>query len=347
MHLLWLLQRLSYYEPHREGQPADGPRFREGIREARKLLALVGYEPGEEAEADAKPGSNALAGLKDVARDGLELAELRAAAVKWGDYDGSKPLVEWFTYQLVDLKTTKEDRAEIERTHKTFAHWWHGIRSAEMDKWVRKHAPEDVRNTYFCIWANGCPGITERAQATEPERAEYEAMAMQLDAMARERAANYPNGYTYEIREAFHAISEFRNRPFHEMTRGECLHLMSRIQGVLSMMLPQNAGSTGYVEKLKAEIAELRMEKEPEIAPDGGTAAEVLDYVGRCACGWMPAARILGNARAGDFCRALKLALSALGTASESWTPEQRALARWCEDWQAQQELDARSELRK
>lgn len=46
LHLLWLLQRLSYYEPHREGMPADGPRFRQGIIEARKLLDSLGYEPG-------------------------------------------------------------------------------------------------------------------------------------------------------------------------------------------------------------------------------------------------------------------------------------------------------------
>lgn len=46
-HVLWLLQRLSYYEPHRAGQPADGPRFREGILAARDLLDQLGYEPGE------------------------------------------------------------------------------------------------------------------------------------------------------------------------------------------------------------------------------------------------------------------------------------------------------------
>lgn len=57
LHLLWLLQRLSYYEPWREGMPADGPRFREGIREARKLLRTLGYEPGESSshEATAAP----------------------------------------------------------------------------------------------------------------------------------------------------------------------------------------------------------------------------------------------------------------------------------------------------
>jgi hypothetical protein len=44
LHLLWLLQRLSFYESHREGQPADGPRFREGIIEARKLLDTLDYE---------------------------------------------------------------------------------------------------------------------------------------------------------------------------------------------------------------------------------------------------------------------------------------------------------------
>lgn len=47
LHLLWVLQRLSYYEPWRDGMPADGPRFREAIRESRKFLNALGYEPGE------------------------------------------------------------------------------------------------------------------------------------------------------------------------------------------------------------------------------------------------------------------------------------------------------------
>lgn len=45
LHLLWLIQRLSYYEKWREGMPADGPRFREAIRESRTLLAILKYEP--------------------------------------------------------------------------------------------------------------------------------------------------------------------------------------------------------------------------------------------------------------------------------------------------------------
>lgn len=47
LHLLWVIQRLSYYEPHREGQPADGPRIREVIRESRKLIDQIGYLPGK------------------------------------------------------------------------------------------------------------------------------------------------------------------------------------------------------------------------------------------------------------------------------------------------------------
>jgi len=47
LHLLWLLQRLSYYEKHREGQPCDGFRFREGIIASRKLLRKLKYKVGE------------------------------------------------------------------------------------------------------------------------------------------------------------------------------------------------------------------------------------------------------------------------------------------------------------
>lgn len=45
LHILWLLQRLSYYEKHREGQPCDGFRFREGIIASRKLLRKLKYKP--------------------------------------------------------------------------------------------------------------------------------------------------------------------------------------------------------------------------------------------------------------------------------------------------------------
>lgn len=44
LHLLWLLQRLSYYDKWREGQPADGFRFREGIIASRQLLRTLKYK---------------------------------------------------------------------------------------------------------------------------------------------------------------------------------------------------------------------------------------------------------------------------------------------------------------
>lgn len=47
LHLLWLLQRLSYYEKHREGQPCDGFRFRQGIIASRKLLRKLRYKVAE------------------------------------------------------------------------------------------------------------------------------------------------------------------------------------------------------------------------------------------------------------------------------------------------------------
>lgn len=43
-HLLWLIQRFCFYEPEREGAPADGPRFREAIKETRKFLNKTGYD---------------------------------------------------------------------------------------------------------------------------------------------------------------------------------------------------------------------------------------------------------------------------------------------------------------
>ena len=46
LHLLWLLQRLSCYEKHREGQPCDGFRFRQGIIASRKLLRKLQYRVG-------------------------------------------------------------------------------------------------------------------------------------------------------------------------------------------------------------------------------------------------------------------------------------------------------------
>ena len=42
------------------------------------------------------------------------------------------------------------------------------------------------------------------------------------------------------------------------------------------------------------------------VAPDNGTPDEVLSYVLECAKAWVPEARIIGNARAGDIARAIE-----------------------------------------
>jgi hypothetical protein len=53
LHLLWVIQRLSFYEKEREGQPCDGFRIRQCIIEARKLLDSIGYESTVFGNADA------------------------------------------------------------------------------------------------------------------------------------------------------------------------------------------------------------------------------------------------------------------------------------------------------
>lgn len=57
LHLLWLMQRLSYYEEHREGQPCDGFRFRECVIAARKLLRKLKYKPGQLKRPNTKLGN--------------------------------------------------------------------------------------------------------------------------------------------------------------------------------------------------------------------------------------------------------------------------------------------------
>lgn len=56
--------------------------------------------------------------------------------------------------------------------------------------------------------------------------------------------------------------------------------------------------------------AERSAEPEFETAPDNGTPHEVLSYLLDCAKRWVPEARIVGNARAGDIERALELTLT-------------------------------------
>lgn len=46
LHIVWLLQRLSYCEKWRAGQPADGFRFRQGVIAGRKLLKKLNYKVG-------------------------------------------------------------------------------------------------------------------------------------------------------------------------------------------------------------------------------------------------------------------------------------------------------------
>lgn len=58
------------------------------------------------------------------------------------------------------------------------------------------------------------------------------------------------------------------------------------------------------------DIEKLRGESEPVAWPDGASADEILKYVRYCASCWMPDARLLGNARAGDIVRALDSVLN-------------------------------------
>lgn len=62
LHLLWLLQRLSYYKKHREGQPCDGFRFREGIIASRILLRKIKFKV--EAKKRYEPKSKRRRGVR-------------------------------------------------------------------------------------------------------------------------------------------------------------------------------------------------------------------------------------------------------------------------------------------
>jgi hypothetical protein len=86
LHCLWLIQRLCYFESHREGAPADGPRFREIVIESRRLLDNIGYHPGScpvplvEVMTEAGMRWHRLAEIKH----GDETVELMAASSEEG-----------------------------------------------------------------------------------------------------------------------------------------------------------------------------------------------------------------------------------------------------------------------
>ena len=58
-------------------------------------------------------------------------------------------------------------------------------------------------------------------------------------------------------------------------------------------------------EEAERQIATLTGECEYQGFPDGAPVGEVFEYLLMCARGWMPAARIVGNLRAGDIARAV------------------------------------------
>lgn len=94
-------------------------------------------------------------------------------------------------------------------------------------------------------------------------------------------------------------------------------------------------GNFGIASHLVAELSEALTaaigtgrspEPEFETAPDNGTPAEVLAYVLDCARRWVPEARIIGNARAGDIERAI----AAIGAGGQAITQFRKT---GCSDW--------------
>lgn len=75
---------------------------------------------------------------------------------------------------------------------------------------------------------------------------------------------------------------------------------------------------------------------EAKAPPDNGTVEEVLLEVLRCANAWVPEARIIGNARAGDIARVVSdvlIPMLAAKTGQDEWKPMPRGGVET--DWQA------------
>lgn len=64
---------------------------------------------------------------------------------------------------------------------------------------------------------------------------------------------------------------------------------------------------SSHTSQPNVDVEDVREQKLATIvAPDNGTPDEVLSYVLECAKAWVPEARIIGNARAGDIARAIE-----------------------------------------
>lgn len=80
--------------------------------------------------------------------------DLEKYALKWG-WNKCGSFWDWVTLRLVGY-----DRWELELEAEKakageFTRWWYGSRMETMDQWMRDNAPEDVKEAYFSIVANG------------------------------------------------------------------------------------------------------------------------------------------------------------------------------------------------
>lgn len=159
-------------------------------------------------------------------------AELADFAGRFG-WDGKRPLNEWLRDCIVDRKVTRETHEEMKRTFCAHTHFFYSTRMSEMDAWMRKNAPEDVKQQYFCIVANGCPGIAAPQMAAK-ERPMYEALLIKADQLAREKAEEW-SGFTEEIatvQKSAEALARDYSLP--PSVRGQ----IHKIATVLSLMTP-------------------------------------------------------------------------------------------------------------
>lgn len=109
--------------------------------------------------------------------------------------------------------------------------------------------------------------------------------------------------------------------------------LRGKIGEIICLETDADENSKGLAQAVELILAAIgagrSSEPEFETAPDNGTPAEVLAYVLDCARRWVPEARIIGNARAGDIERAIA-AIGAGGQAvAFGWITEPNPYSRY------------------
>lgn len=100
--------------------------------------------------------SSAAAVIEEIERLRAPLEELEKFALRFGWGHGQVGSFQrWLEMRIVAADSLEAERRAVGESKAQFTRWWMAHREQTMHDWMRYNAPEDVRQAYFSIVANG------------------------------------------------------------------------------------------------------------------------------------------------------------------------------------------------